>query len=234
MWFGPPKAAKTFLAMHTGYAIAQGRSVFGLHVRQVPVLYVVAEGEAGIAGRLRALQAEFGPSDGFHVIAQPVDLLHSDETKGDLRDLIAAAQSVGAGLVFLDTLSRLLGGGDENGPSDMGRFVANVTELLHATHAHVAVLHHPTYVAKANGTKPRGHTSLSGAADLLLAIANAKDGARTATVTAARNDPEGAVMRFRLREMTLGTDEDGDPITTCLVDELDLPEQQQTPRLSSH
>ena len=228
VWYGLPKVGKTFLAMHVGYAVGQDRVVFGRPVHQVPVLYVVAEGEAGIAARVQALRNEYGPSD-FHVIAQPADILHSNKDKGDLRDLIEAARQVGAKLIFLDTLNRLIGGGDENGPTDMGGFVANVTDLMHATNAHVSIIHHPTQLA--HGMKPRGHTSLSGAADLLLAIASTKHGTRTATVTAARNDPEGTVMRFRMREMTLGTDEDEDPITTCLVDDLDLPEQQQTPGL---
>ena len=51
VWWGPPKCGKSFLLLYVAYAIAQGRSVFGRRVRACPVLYVAAEGEAGLAGR---------------------------------------------------------------------------------------------------------------------------------------------------------------------------------------
>ena len=45
---------------------------------------------------------------------------------------------------MLDTLSRLLAGGDENSPQDMGTFVRNVAELHHNNKAHIAIVHHGT------------------------------------------------------------------------------------------
>ncbi len=219
LFVGPPKCGKSFLALHMAYAIAQGRSVFGKRVHQAPVLYVAAEGERGIAKRVVALQRQYGPCAAFHLIAQPADLLHCDAGSGDLHDLILAARLVGAGLVFLDTLSRLLAGGDENGPADMGMFIANVSELRYETGAHVAVVHHGNQAS--DGKKPRGHTSLIGAADLILEIVKTEDGSRTATVAACKDDADGATAPFRLRLIELGQDDDGDPTTTLLVEELE-------------
>jgi hypothetical protein len=81
---------------------------------------VAAEGEAGLAGRLRAIRDAFGDAPLFHLIAQPVDLLHP---YGDLDAVRDAANHIGAKAIFLDTLNRLMAGGDENGPEDMGRFI---------------------------------------------------------------------------------------------------------------
>ena len=216
VWWGAPKCGKSFLMLHVAYAIAQGRGVFGRRVKPCSVLYVAAEGEAGLAGRLRAIRDEFGLAPRFHLIAQPVDLLHPN---GDLDSVSQAAQHprVNARLIVLDTLARMLAGGDENGPEDMGRFIANVGALRQCTKAHVAVIHHGT--KSTNGSTPRGHGSLIGAADLVIEIAKAGDSSRTATVTAAKDDPDGAVMGFSLHVIELGTDQDGDPITTCMVDE---------------
>lgn len=214
---GAPKSGKTFLAMHLGYAIAQGRSVFGRRVHAAPVLYLAAEGEAGVAARIRALVIKYGDCDSFSMISQPADLLHCDADSGDLRDLIEAVKQSGARLVFLDTLSRLFSGGDENGPGDMGKFVANVTALRHATGAHIVIVHHGTQ--KSEGAKPRGHGSLIAAADVVIEVTKAANGGRTANVTAAKDDPDGAKMDFRLTVVVLGTDDDGDPITTCQVEE---------------
>ena len=216
VWWGPPKCGKSFLMLHIAYAIAQGRSVFGRRVRASPVLYVAAEGEAGLSGRLRALRDRWGDAPLFHLIAQPVDLLRP---YGDLDSVTRAAQDprILARAIFLDTLSRVLAGGDENGPEDMGRLIANIGALRADTKAHVAAVHHGT--KNPNGSTPRGHGSLIGAADLVVEVAKAEDGSRTATVTAAKDDPDGAAVGFRLRLVELGTDQDGDPITTCIVDE---------------
>jgi hypothetical protein len=218
VWWGPPKCGKSFLLLRVAYRIAQGQQVFGRRVKPCPVLYVAAEGEAGLAGRLRAIRDELGDAPRFHLIAQPVDLLHPD---GDLENVRRAADAIGAKLIVLDTLARMMAGGDENGPEDMGRFIANVGRLRTDTGAHVAVVHHGT--KNPSGSTPRGHGSLIGAADLVVEIAKADDASRTATVTAAKDDPDGAAMGFKLRVIELGTDQDGDPITTCIVDEMDEP-----------
>ena len=199
-----------------------GRNVLGWQVHQTPVLYVTAEGERGMAKRVDVLQRTHGPCAHFYAIAQPVDLLHCDrESNGNLRDLIAVAKFHKEGLIFLETLSRMLAGGDENGPADMGKFIANVSKLRYETSAHVAVVHHGNQAS--GGKKPRGHTSLTGAADMILEIVKADDGSRTAKVAAAKDDADGVVMGFRLRVVELGEDGDGDPITTLIVDELDEP-----------
>lgn len=130
IWVGPPKCGKSFLLLHVSYMLSLRRSVFGKRVKQATVLYVAAEGEGGIAGRIRALRARHGASPAFHFIAQPADLLHHD---GDLDHLVAAAKAIGATLIALDTLSRLMAGGDENSPVDMGTFVKNVAELRERT-----------------------------------------------------------------------------------------------------
>jgi AAA domain len=120
------------------------------------------------------------------------------------------------GLVVIDTLSRNLAGGDENGPDDMGAFVGNLDRIRDATGAHAAVIHH----GPKTGDGPRGHSSLVGAADAIIKAAKAGDGTRTATVTDAKDDPSNQAMVFRLQVEELSTDEDDDPRTTCLVEEL--------------
>src|ERR1700733_12872690 len=50
-----PKCRKSFLVQHISYKLSQGLSVFGRRVKRAEVLYVAAEGEGGIAKRLKAL-----------------------------------------------------------------------------------------------------------------------------------------------------------------------------------
>lgn len=227
VWVGAPKCGKSFLMLHIAYAIAQGRNVFEKRVKPVPVLYVAAEGEAGIANRLRAIQTGYGEAENFYLIAQPADLLHEH---GDQTHLEMAAAKIGARLIVVDTLSRVMAGGDENGPQDMGAFISNMGDLRQNTGAHVAIVHHGTKAS--DGRAPRGHSSLIGAADAVIEVAKSEEGSRTATVVMAKDDPDGAAMGFGLRVVELGTDADGDPITTCAVDELDMPAKSQGPKLT--
>ena len=214
IWVGAPKCGKSFLLLHVSYMLSLGRSVFGKRVKPAKVLYVAAEGEGGIANRIRALRARYGASADFRFIAQPADLLHQG---GDLDHLVAAARAISARLIVLDTLSRLIAGGDENSPVDMGTFVKNVAELRERTKAHVAIVHHGTKAS--NGTAPRGHSSLTGADDALIEVTKLDDGSHVATVVHAKDDADGDRFGFKLERVELGTDDDGDPIATLVVNE---------------
>jgi hypothetical protein len=231
IWVGPPKCGKSFLLLYISYMLSLGRSVFGRRVKQISVLYVAAEGEGGIANRIRALRDRYGDSPNFHFIAQPADLLHRT---GHLEDLKLAAAAVGAQLIVLDTLSRLMSGGDENAPGDMGTFIKNVGELRHETQAHISIVHHGT--KSSNGSTPRGHSSLTGADDALIEVIKLDDGTRTATVIHAKDDADGDRFGFKLSRVELGTDPDGDAIATLIVDEMAEPAaaSAQAPSLSSN
>lgn len=215
LWVGPPKCGKSFLMLYISYLLSLGRTIFGRRVKACSVLYVAAEGEAGIANRIRVLRDKYGPSPNFHFIAQPADLLHRE---GHLGDLIKAVDHYKAKLVPLDTLSRLFAGGDENSSADMGCFIKNVTQLRFETGAHIAVIHHGT--KSSSGLAPRGHGSLEGADDALIEVVKDQlTGNRTATLVHAKDDPDGVCLPFRLAPVVLGVDDDGDAVTTLLTQE---------------
>jgi hypothetical protein len=215
---GAKNARKTFLALHVCYGVAQGwPRILDRRVKQTPVLYLIAEGEAGIGKRVKALVQRYGRCDAFHVIAQPIDLLRSNASAGDLHDVIEAAKMCQAGLIVVDTVSRAMMGGDENGPVDMGTLAANLNTLRHETGAHVMGVHHGT---QAEGTKSRGHSSLPFSVDVIVQTEwNEESGLGTVTVGFCRDDAIGPLGVFGTEVVTLGTDEDGDPITTLIVTE---------------
>jgi AAA domain len=218
LWVGPPKCGKSFLMLHVAYLLSLGRPVFGRRVKRTRVLYVAAEGEAGIARRIEALRRRYGDSPDFHWIAQPTDLLHEPGHKADLREAAKACQ---AELVVLDTINRVLAGGDENSSQDMGALVLYMAELRTETKAHVAAVHHGTKAS--NGSTPRGHSCLTGADDALIEVTKQEDGVRTARIVHAKDDADGDVFSFRLDRVQLGSDGDGDPIATLIVEEADTP-----------
>jgi hypothetical protein len=221
LWVGAPKCGKSFLLMYLAYMLSLGRSVFGRRVKPSKILYVAAEGEAGIAKRICALRNKYGPSSDFHFIAQPIDLLRD---AGHKLEVIDAATAVGANLIVIDTLNRVMAGGDENSPQDMGTLVRNASDIKHQTGAHIAIVHHGTKAS--NGTSPRGHGSLEGADDALIEVVKLEDGSRVATVIHTKDDADGMRWGFGLDVVELGVDDDGDPITTLLVKEsVEAPER---------
>jgi AAA domain len=197
--------------MHTAYALSQGRSVFGRRVHPVRVLYLACEGRSGLRARIEALVAEHGQSADFLAIAQPVDLW---STADDTDMLIAAIQRERIGLLVVDTLNRVMGGGDENSSADMGAVIHALDRIRAETGMHVAVVHHGTK----NGTGgPRGHGSLAGAADAVIEVITAEDGSRVAILRDVKDEVGGGTLGFRLHVVELGYDADGDPRTSCIV-----------------
>ena len=216
LWVGPPKCGKSFLLLYIAYMLSLRRSVFGRRVKPTRVLYVAAEGEGGIAKRLCALRHRHGHSAAFYYIAQPIDLLR-EPTVGNRDEIIDAAEAINAQLIVIDTLNRALSGGDENGSQDMGMFIKHVGGIKHKTKAHIAIVHHGT---KASGGKSsRGHGSLEGADDAFIEVEKIDNGSRAATLVHSKDDADGARWGFKLDVVELGTDADGDPITTLIVSE---------------
>jgi RecA-family ATPase len=183
LWWGAPKAKKSFAMLHIARAIAQGRSVFDREVQQCPVVYVAAEGGTGLPKRILALQRRHGPAPGFYYIAQRIDL---HDPKANLSALIEAAQTIGAGLIVLDTKHRVTPGADENSSRDGGIFSSHVDLIREETGAHVAVIHH----AGRNGEHPRGSNSLDAAIDTNIRL-SAQGDTVTAIIEEAKDDPDG-------------------------------------------
>ena len=210
VFWGKPKCGKSFLMMRLAYGQSQGMGMWDREAVQVPVLYVAAEGEGGVKGRIRALHDAMGPAPNFHLIAQSVDLF---DPSADLSDLIGAAKALGVRLLVLDTLARVMGAGDENATRDMNAFVRNCDRIREETKAHVAIVHHGGW----DGSHARGSIALMGAADLVVKVDGEQGCPRTARVEYAKDDEGGDALGFTLEVRDLPPDAKGKPRTTCLA-----------------
>jgi hypothetical protein len=116
-------------------------------------------------------------------------------------------------LIIVDTVSRVLAGGDENSSKDMGSFVANIAHLQEATGAHVNLIHH---VPQDGNARLRGHGSLLGGLDTVVAVE--KVGAiRTATLIKDNDGIDNQRLAFDLQSVTLSIDPDAQEETTAPV-----------------
>jgi hypothetical protein len=74
--------------------------------------------------------------------------------------------------IIFDTLNRIMSGGDENSPKDMGALIANIDRVYRATGAHCSLVHH---VPVDRNDRMRGHSSLLGALDTTVRVTKTND-----------------------------------------------------------
>jgi hypothetical protein len=210
--YGEPGSGKTFAALHIGYSLSLGLPVFGRRVRQMPVLYVCLEGGLGFERRLRAISERMGKSDYFYFVSDSADLHGSQD---DQVGISAAARRCDAKLIIVDTMARALGGGSEIDGKDMAQFISGLALIAEETGASILLVHH---TGKNVDRGMRGHSSLHGATITELEVSRSGD-SRTLKVVKSKDGKDGEEHAFSLEVVELGLDDDGEPVTTCLVRE---------------
>jgi putative DNA primase/helicase len=217
--YGPSASGKTFLTLDVALAIARGESWFGHRVKQAGVIYIAAEGESGISDRLRAALGSEPADMPLEVIPAPVDLLRGEDHLNALTAAIRLAEKrIGrVGLIVIDTLARCMPGGDENSSQDMGSVLQNIDRLRRAIDGLVLIVHH---TGKNQAAGARGHSSFFSAMDSCIEVSRDGD-SRSFRVAKSRESVDGDEQAFRLNVVELGEDEDGDQLTSCVIEASD-------------
>lgn len=240
--YGGSNSGKTFFALDLAYHVAAGIPWRGQRVKQGGVLYLAAEGGRSVVNRIVALKNEHGLCDlPFAIRRAGLDLF---DAKADVNRIIRLAfevneitqslapDSAGLSMIVVDTLSRAIAGGDENSAKDMPAFVRNVDAIRESTGAHVMLIHH---MGKDAARGARGHSSLRAAVDTEISISvetsegdgldfNAAD-RRVVKVTKQRDLCGGEEWKFDLKTVPIAVDEDGDPVTSAVVEPVEEVDQ---------
>jgi hypothetical protein len=216
--WGPPKCGKSFWAFDVAMHVALGRDYRGQRVQQGPVVYIAAEGASGQGARVAAWRAKNLAEDHepipFMLLPDRLDLVaDADQLIADIREQTPEGQPV---LLVIDTLNRTIAG-SESLDEDMTRYIEAADKVKAAFACAVMVIHH----CGVEGTRPRGHTSLTGAADAQISVKRDAVGKIVTVVEWAKDFAEGAETVSTLEVVEVGTDEDGDPISSCVVAQSD-------------
>ena len=171
--YGQPGSKKSFIAIDLALCVATGVPWHGHEVEQNFVVYISAEGNAGIGKRVLAWLVnheilETKPRIGWLIESIPVNA--DSEQMTTLIDRIADEVQTKPGLIVIDTVARCFDG-NENEQEDMGRFVAGIDWLRFEFQCTVLAVHH-TNVA---GIRERGNTAFRGAADTMLSVEGPDD-----------------------------------------------------------
>ena len=217
--YGPSGSGKSFVALDVAAALARGIFWRGRRTRQARVLVIAAEGTGGVSGRIRAYCRHHGITvDEFGVSIMYAAPNFLDQE--DITDVYSALRAAGGfDLVIVDTFAQVTPGANENASEDMGRALTNVRALREASGAMIILIHH----AGKDATRgSRGWSGLKAAADFQWEIIRHEDGTREIHVEKLKDGEDGVRWGFTLERVTLGLDEDGDEITSCVLIEAEV------------
>jgi hypothetical protein len=184
MIYGSPGCLKSMLLMDLALSVASGHywlepsapgDPSGRRVEQAPVLWVdLDQGEEVMAERLAALgRGHLAPRDCPNLFwkSLPGGGLNLLE-KLHVGDMLMRMRKTGAKLVCIDNLGQAKGMADENS-AEMIQVLNGLRYLAESGEAAVVVLHHArkeTGFKSRAGDLVRGHSSITAALDLALAI----------------------------------------------------------------
>jgi hypothetical protein len=212
--WGPPKSGKSFWVFDVMMHVALNRLYRGRRVHHGPVVYCAFEGQTGLEARCAAFRQRFLAEDHepvpFYLQSVALDLVKdATELAAAIRLTLGEAKPVA---MVLDTLNRSLRG-SESSDEDMTAYIHAADMLREAFECAIIIVHH----CGVDGTRPRGHTSLTGAADAQLSVRRDAADNIIVTVEYAKDGPQGDIVASRLEAVEVGTDEDGERITSCVV-----------------
>jgi len=218
--FGASGSGKTFVALDLALALSQGTVWRGHRVQKARVLYIAAEGGGGLGKRLKARcrKYDIDPADvELSVMYAAPNIMD----KEDITELLRAIRAAGDfDFIVVDTFAQVTPGANENAAEDMGHALANVRALREASGAMPLLVHH---AGKDASKGSRGWSGLKAAADVQLEVIRHDNGAREIHLEKIKDGEDGLRWGFSLEIVELGFDEDGDPITSCVIAEAELP-----------
>lgn len=213
--WGPPGSGKSFWITDLALAVARHLPTWRGHkVTGGGVVYVAAEGASGFRNRLSA----YAIHNGLEVPDLPIRVIPAAPNLMERQDVIdmgnAIIESGGVDLIIYDTFARGTPGADENSAKDMGIAIKHCQVLNEVTGATIVLVHH---TGKDATKGARGSNALNGASDAEIGITRLDDN-RTATVEKLKDGEDGGAFGFRLQTIAIGMDEDGDVISSCVVE----------------
>jgi hypothetical protein len=219
--FSDPGGAKTFLAIDIACCVATGKDFHGRYSQQGPIVYIAGEGQNGMKRRFMAWgirhQVDLDHAPIF-LSLMPAGLCDADQVDFIIEAVQAVAEEYGPpGAIFLDTVARNFGPGDENSTKDMTAFIAGVDKIREQFRSCILLVHHTGHADKSRG---RGSMALKGALDTEYRLEKDETGVIRVTCTKMKDHESPPPMAFRLRTVELPfTDDQGNNVTSAILDD---------------
>src|SRR5262245_47969522 len=216
--WGPPKCGKSFWMFDVAMHVALGWEYRGRKIQSGPVVYCAFEGQSGFETRVEAFRRKFLSEDAEPVpfYLQPTPLVLAVDHRKLVDAIVATLGTQAPALIVLDTLNRSIGG-SESDDETMSRYVKAADAIRDRFNCAIAIVHHCGHDA----TRPRGHTALLGALDAQISVKRDDFDNVVCEVEYMKDGPTGETVTSRLDPVEVGEDEDGDPMTSCVIEPID-------------
>lgn len=218
--YGKSTVGKSFLVLSLCLKVARGEDFLGHKTRQSGVLYFAAEGQNGMRKRIKAVRDKLGVhAPAFQFIGDTLNLMDPAEVDAlsiaaiDARDEMAI-DNLELGLIVIDTTAASMPGGNENAGEDMSVVLQSAQKIGDAANCAVMFIAHP---GKNETLGVRGWSGQVGNVDAVYYIACDEEDPllRVGTVQKLKDGEDGERFAYRLEQIQLGIDEDGDAITSA-------------------
>jgi KaiC/GvpD/RAD55 family RecA-like ATPase len=216
--YGASGSGKSFVALDMIGAVARGTQWQGCRVKKAKVVMIAAEGSGGVGKRIRAYCKHYGLNEAdldIGIIRVPPNVIEDV----DVQELVNALTAVGPDVFVIDTLAQVTPGANENSSDDMGKAIRNIRLITEATGATALVVHH----AGKDATRgARGWSGIRAAADAEIEISR-NDTGRLISITKMKDGDDSQQWGFRLNQVEVGIEDDGDIETSCVVEYVEAP-----------
>ena len=213
LW-GGSGSFKTALAVDLALHISYGLPYLGLKTTKANVLYCAFEGGLGIGNRIKAWHAARGMDWRQCPLRVVVDPLALRTDAGAVVRALEAAAFI-PGLIIGDTLSQTFDS-EENSASEVAAFFrALVAAFVSRWGCTVLMIHHAGHAAT---ERPRGSSAIVANTDFVFGVFR-QEGAMLTTLECSKQK-DGALLppiAFRVDIVKVGTDDEGDPITSIVA-----------------
>lgn len=222
--FGASGSGKSFFILDLICHLALGWDWRGLRTRKGRVLYVAAEGGAGVGKRLKAWAQHHGISvddlDITVLLVAPNIMLRED-----IEELVVAIKAAGGfEHIVLDTYAQVTPGANENAAEDMGLALAHCNAIAEATDGQITLVHHS---GKDASKGARGWSGINAALDYSHEVTRDEEtNYREMRVAKMKDGEDGQRFGFKLETVVVGYDDDMDEITSCVVVDADAPKTE--------
>jgi archaellum biogenesis ATPase FlaH len=220
MLYGQSGAGKSFISLDMMLSISRGIDWCNCRTKKGRVVYVVTEGRAGFRNRIEAYIKQ------YDINYQDIDIVLLPQTpdltqEGSAESLAEAIKNNGgADVIVIDTLAQVSAGANENSAGEMGAILKRLQVLQEGTDSLVFVVHH---AGKNKDNGARGSSAVFAAMDTVLDLrtSNATGEKIISLSVEKQKDAETSkLFNFRFQSVFLGKDEDGDNITSCVMEYL--------------
>ncbi|OIQ68083.1 hypothetical protein GALL_503300 [mine drainage metagenome] len=217
-FIAPPGAGKSALMTELAVHCASGKDWRGHKAKEACGVVILALERADLYRR--RLQA-YRMRDGLKglpvaVAGTVIDLLNPNCIDLIVSTVRAAEKTFGrdVGLIIIDTYAKGIAanGGDEDKARDQNRAAANLRNVQAQLDVHIALVGH---TGKNEDRGARGSNAHLGDVDVMVQITG--EGTKVAEIIKANDQPQRVLAEFKLEAFDLGSDDEGDAITTSIV-----------------